>query len=134
MTTVTDQLLTTREATTQLRISRTTLWRLTCQGHFTPLRITPRRTVYRQAEIDQFLNHGQDLIDDIRTALQLVNEKAAEQRNPLCPNCGTRRVSRGHDHCLWCEQQAEAQRLHKRTWWEKTGSAARSQQRQQAHR
>lgn len=128
--TATEQSLTTAEACQRLRISRTTLWRLVQAGKLHPVRITATKTLYSSSEVDRLANAdpGDDLAT-IRAAYAFLAERHAEERRPICPSCGKRRVNQGASLCTWCVEQHELQLHHKRVWWDKHGQDNRLQRR-----
>ncbi|MCU4184011.1 helix-turn-helix domain-containing protein [Acidiferrimicrobium sp. IK] len=128
---MTERLLTTAETCNQLRVSRMTLWRLTQAGHVTPIRISARANRYRQTEIDAYLEQQPDDAATIAQALALISQQHEEDKRPLCPECGKRRITRGAAFCKWCLQQRDAELLDKITWWEKHGNDWRNQRRQE---
>jgi len=52
------QLLTQRQVAQQLCLSRATVWRLTKQGIFHPVEVTPSTLRYRSSDIEAFARNG----------------------------------------------------------------------------
>jgi excisionase family DNA binding protein len=117
------QLLTTSEVCALLRCHRNTIANLVARGRLAPIRISARRVLYRQADLDRLvgLPTASDAVTII-AALGYMAEQAAEEQRSLCPACGKRRVNRGASMCTWCEQNREVQLLHKRNWWDQHGN------------
>jgi len=58
----------------------------------------------------------------VRSAMQRLAERQAEEDRPLCPSCTKRRVNRGASLCTPCQEQHELQLAHKRKWWNAHGT------------
>lgn len=130
--TIEQRVLTTAETCAVLKISRKTLNRWVDRGLLAPIRLTARTNRFYVRDVDRLLAERSATSADaavIRGALELLAEQHAEDQRPLCPSCVKRRVNRSGSLCTWCEQNAEAQLLHKRNWWERKGSAQRSERR-----
>ena len=128
-----DVMLTTRDVCLVLRCHRNTVVNYVRRGLLAPVRITTRKNLFRESDVAALIDRVAD--DDaatIRAAMALLAEAHAEDQRPLCPSCAKRRVNRSASLCTWCEQNAETQLLHKRNWWDKTGSKQRVERREAA--
>jgi excisionase family DNA binding protein len=130
---VVEDLFTTSETCELLRCSRRTLVNLVARGRLAPVRVSARRNLFRRSDLERFVTENtNDDAEVFRDAFAFLAERQAEEDRPLCPSCTKRRVNRGANRCIRCQEQYELQLSHKRKWWTAHGSERRAAERKQA--